>query len=140
MFYDLLIAINDINKNEFIELNKILLDPACKYRNFATFIELELFSIPTLIELRKKLTSINNIASNVSISGSTHSYPELSQFTLYANSAILDPSLCLTMPKSVTAASGIDAIIHAMESLTSRSATPMTELLALTFNPAIYKG
>lgn len=85
---DLLIAINDINKNEFIELNKILLDPACKYRNFATFIELELFSIPTLIELRKKLASINNIASNVSISGSTNSYPDISSFTLYTNSAI----------------------------------------------------
>jgi len=85
---DLLIAINDINKNEFLELNKILLDPACKYRNFATFIELELFSIPTLIELRKKLASINNIASNVSISGSTNSYPDISSYTLYTNSAI----------------------------------------------------
>jgi hypothetical protein len=85
---DLLIAINDINENEFIELNKILLDPACKYRNFATFIELELFDVPSLIELGKKLASINNTASNVSISGSTNSYPDLSPLTLYTNSAI----------------------------------------------------
>lgn len=85
---DLLIAINDINENEFIKLNKILLDPACKYINFATFIELELLNVPSLIELGKKLASINNTASNVSISGSTNSYPDLSPLTLYTNSAI----------------------------------------------------
>ena len=85
---DLLIALGGINENEFIELNKILLDPACKYRNFATFIELELLNVPTLIELEKKLASINNTASNVTISGSTNSYPDLSPLTLYTNSAI----------------------------------------------------
>ena len=85
---DLLIALNDINENEFIKLNKILLDPACKYRNFATFIELELINAPIIIELEKKLASINNTASNVSISGSTNSYQDLSPFTLYTNSAI----------------------------------------------------
>jgi hypothetical protein len=85
---DLLIALDDSFSNEIIKLSKILLDPACKYKNFASFIELELINKSIFIELKKKLASINNIASNVSICGLTNSYPDLSSLTLYTNCAI----------------------------------------------------
>jgi len=49
---------------------------------------------------------------------------------LYADVAILDPEITIGLPQSVTAASGMDAIIHALEALTSKSATPLTDLLA----------
>ncbi len=45
--------------------------------------------------------------------------------------AIVSPEMMLTMPASVTAASGIDALIHAVESYISINASEITESLAL---------
>jgi len=45
--------------------------------------------------------------------------------------AVVDPSLTLTVPPAVTAATGVDALCHAIESYTSVNATPMTDLYAL---------
>ncbi len=44
--------------------------------------------------------------------------------------AIVDPELTVTMPPSVTASSGADALAHAVESYLSKNATPFTELFA----------
>lgn len=85
---DMLIALSNEPDNEFEILNKILLDPACKYRNFATFLELFTFDLPTVNKLKSKLVQINNIASNVSINGLIESYPDINSYTLYDNCAI----------------------------------------------------
>ncbi len=45
--------------------------------------------------------------------------------------AIIDPLLTLTAPSAVTAATGIDALSHAVEAYTSLNASPMTDLYAL---------
>ncbi|MGD8239240.1 MAG: iron-containing alcohol dehydrogenase [Armatimonadota bacterium] len=45
--------------------------------------------------------------------------------------AIVDPALLLTLPPNLTAASGMDAFVHATESFFSVGATPVTEALAL---------
>ncbi|HEX9016538.1 MAG TPA: iron-containing alcohol dehydrogenase [Chloroflexota bacterium] len=45
--------------------------------------------------------------------------------------AIVDPLLTLTVPPSVTAATGVDALCHAIESYTSSNASPMTDMYAL---------
>ena len=50
---------------------------------------------------------------------------------LFPSTAILDPELTLGLPPQVTAATGMDALIHAVEAYTSKNATPMTDLLAL---------
>jgi len=85
---DMLIALNEYPINEFEKLNKILLDPACKYKNFATFIELDNINIPFVEKLNIKLARINNIASNVSFCGVTNAYPDIDSLTLYQNCAI----------------------------------------------------
>lgn len=46
--------------------------------------------------------------------------------------AIVDPSLTLKMPKGLTAATGLDALTHAIEAYVSRKAQPMTDVLALS--------
>lgn len=44
--------------------------------------------------------------------------------------AIVDPDLATTMPKGLAAASGIDAMVHALEALVSTMASPFTDALA----------
>ena len=44
--------------------------------------------------------------------------------------AILDPSLTLTQPRSVTAIAGYDAIPHAVESFVTTRRTPISDLFA----------
>jgi alcohol dehydrogenase class IV len=46
--------------------------------------------------------------------------------------AIVDPILTLTSPLQVTAATGVDALCHAVEAYISRRAQPMTDSLALS--------
>lgn len=45
--------------------------------------------------------------------------------------AIVDPELTVTAPPSVTAASGFDALAHAIESYTTPGENPMADLLAI---------
>jgi alcohol dehydrogenase class IV len=44
---------------------------------------------------------------------------------------VLDPLLTLTLPPSITAATGMDAFTHAFESFISRKANPISDLYAL---------
>jgi alcohol dehydrogenase len=50
---------------------------------------------------------------------------------LFPAAAVLDPELTLGLPAAVTAATGMDALIHAVEAYTSKNATSMTDMLAL---------
>lgn len=50
---------------------------------------------------------------------------------LLADVAIIDPELTYTVPAKVTAATGIDALTHAVEALISANATPLTDALAM---------
>lgn len=50
---------------------------------------------------------------------------------LAARWAIVDPMLTLTLPPKLTAATGLDALVHAIESYVSKKAYPLSEVLAL---------
>ena len=60
--------------------------------------------------------------------------------------AIVDPAYTYSAPKSITAATGMDALTHAIEAYTSRKALPVTDTLAVSavkrimkYLPAVYK-
>jgi len=53
-----------------------------------------------------------------------------SRFML-ADIAIVDPDLTMTVPREVTAATGVDALAHCVEAYTSRKAHPTIDLYAL---------
>lgn len=49
---------------------------------------------------------------------------------LYPTHAVLDADLCLSMPRDVTLATGLDALSHAMEAVWNRRHTDVTDMLA----------
>ena len=57
-------------------------------------------------------------------------YP-LADYELMPNMAIIDADLMMTQPKGLTAASGIDALTHALEAYAAMLATDFTDGLAL---------
>jgi alcohol dehydrogenase class IV len=57
---------------------------------------------------------------------------------LFPSVAILDPELTLGLPPNITASTGIDALIHAIESYTSVNATGMTDILAFRAMQLLY--
>lgn len=54
--------------------------------------------------------------------------------------AIVDPVLTLSLPPHVTAATGIDALCHAVEGYISRLAQPLTDILALSAIKLIWEN
>ena len=84
----LLIALRNFPTNEFERLNQILLDPACKFKSFASFIELDTVDLVFVDKLKDKLAYISTIASNVSFLGVSNAYPDINSITLYDNCAI----------------------------------------------------
>lgn len=56
----------------------------------------------------------------------------LNDAKLMANLAVVDPIFTLTVPPAVTAATGVDALTHAIEAYTSLKAFSMSDLYALS--------
>jgi acetaldehyde dehydrogenase/alcohol dehydrogenase len=65
-------------------------------------------------------------------------YP-IADYELTPNMAIVDPALVMTMPKKLTAYSGIDAWVHALEAIVSVEATDYTNALALEAARILHK-
>lgn len=59
--------------------------------------------------------------------------------SLLPDLAVIDPALTLTSPPDITAATGMDALTHAVEAYTSRKSTPLTEIYALSAAKRIFK-
>lgn len=57
--------------------------------------------------------------------------------TLAPHVALVDPLLSATMPTSLTVATGMDALAHALEALTSTVASPLSDALALQAIPLV---
>jgi len=66
---------------------------------------------------------IENVKENVKMSFSSNK--------LYPNVAILDPKMLVTMPKKITAATGMDALTHAIEAYINLQKNPMSDSFAL---------
>jgi alcohol dehydrogenase class IV len=54
----------------------------------------------------------------------------LSHYNLFPQIALIDPEVMISMPRGVTASSGMDAFSHSLESFISSYATPYSKLMA----------
>lgn len=59
--------------------------------------------------------------------------------TLMPDIAIVDYALTMTSPQSVTAATGLDALTHAVEGYTSKKAQPLTDIFAISAIKRIFR-
>ncbi|WP_223435400.1 iron-containing alcohol dehydrogenase [Metabacillus dongyingensis] len=80
--------------------------------------------IPTTSGTGAEMTDIAVFSLEETKDVITHDY-------LLADAVIIDPELTYSLPPRVTAASGIDALTHAIESFLSINATVITDTLAL---------
>ncbi|MDB5796861.1 MAG: iron-containing alcohol dehydrogenase, partial [Paucimonas sp.] len=86
---------------------------------------LPLVQIPTTAGTGSEVTPISIVTT-----GATTKMGVVSP-KLYADLAILDASLTIGLPPKVSAATGIDAMVHAIEAYTSRSKkNPLSDMLA----------
>ena len=83
-------------------------------------------ALPTTSGTGSEVTSISVISD-------THTEDKfpIKSYYLYPKIAIIDPELTLTVPKKVTASSGIDVLSHALESYYSKNNNPISDILAI---------
>lgn len=80
--------------------------------------------IPTTSGTGSEVTNISVLSLESTKDVVTHDY-------LLADVAIVDPELTVTLPPKVTAATGVDALTHAIEAYISKNASPVSDALAL---------
>ena len=87
---------------------------------------LPLIAIPTTAGTSSEITNVVALTDTVAVC----KYVIIDN-KIVADKVIADPEFTKTMPASVTAATGMDAITHAVESYISNMATPLTEYHSL---------
>jgi alcohol dehydrogenase len=59
---------------------------------------------------------------------------------MYPAAALVDPDLLVSLPAPLTASTGLDALTHAIEALTAKPATPISDTLALEAVRLIFRN
>ncbi|WP_107924967.1 iron-containing alcohol dehydrogenase [Lysinibacillus parviboronicapiens] len=80
--------------------------------------------IPTTSGTGSEITNISVLSLETTKDVVTHD-------NLLADVAIVDPALTISLPPKITAATGVDALTHAVESYISKNASPVSDALAL---------
>ena len=87
---------------------------------------LPILAIPTTSGTGSEVTPYS-----VLVDTEEHTKRTIAGRALFPKVAILDPELCVTMPRNVTINTGLDALSQAMEGMVSVKATPLSDTLAL---------
>ena len=96
---------------------------------------LPLIAIPTTAGTSSEITNVSDLIDTEKVV----KYVVIDN-NIVASEVIADPEFTITAPPGVTAATGMDAITHAVESYISREATPLTEYHSLAGLQILYKN
>jgi alcohol dehydrogenase len=91
-----------------------------------------LICVPTTAGTGSEVTYVAIVTDSVTQRKMLVRHPSLSPTV-----ALVDPHLSATMPPRLTAATGVDALAHALEALTSTLANPISDNLALDAIPRV---
>ncbi|MBI9103693.1 MAG: bifunctional acetaldehyde-CoA/alcohol dehydrogenase [Spirochaetales bacterium] len=94
----------------------------------------ELVAIPTTSGTGSEVTPFSVVTDDET----GFKYP-IADYALTPNMAIVDPELVMTMPRGLTAASGIDAVTHSLEAFVSIMASDYTNGIALESLRILFK-
>lgn len=94
-----------------------------------------LIAIPTTAGTGSEVT----LAAVITDSEKKHKYT-MNDFTLIPSYVVLDPQVTMTLPPSLTATTGMDALTHAVEAYIGRSTTKETRKLALKAVKLIFEN
>ncbi|MCR4790691.1 MAG: iron-containing alcohol dehydrogenase [Treponemataceae bacterium] len=97
----------------------------------------DFYAVPTTAGTGSEATAAAVITDTVD--GIHYKYP-ISDFCLIPKYAVLDPSLTLSLPPSITAATGMDALTHAVEAYTNRFASKLVRKNARDAVKMIYEN
>ncbi len=86
-----------------------------------------IIAIPTTAGTGSEVTR-----SSVITDTERHIKISLRDYQIAPRVALVDPQLTLSLPRSVTAATGMDVLTHAVEAYTCKRATPLSDMCAMT--------
>lgn len=94
-----------------------------------------LAAIPTTAGTGSEVT----VTAVITDEKTNYKYP-MSDFPLIPKVAVLDPKVTFTLPKSLTASTGVDALTHAVEAYIGRSTTIKTRYFSKTATKLIFEN
>ncbi len=98
-------------------------------------------SIPTLVAIPTTAGTGSEVTVTAVITDSEKNYKyTMNDFTLIPHYAVLDPAVTVTLPPSLTATTGMDALCHAVEAFVGRSTTKETRALSLEAVKLIFEN
>jgi alcohol dehydrogenase class IV len=129
--YDVLIGLGGGSSMDMTKVVSILMTNGGSANDYIGTGKVEKPGLPTIM-----LPTTSGTGSEVT-SVAIFSFPEekvkkgiVSPY-LYASASIVDPALTFNLPPSITANTGMDALVHAIESYISKGANTLTEGLSL---------
>lgn len=108
------------------------------YLNLTGDRQLENIKIPNI--LMPSTSGTGAEVTDIAVFSTGDSKDAITNPLMIANYAIADPYYTYSLPPKVAAASGIDALTHAIEAFTSVEATPLTDHLAVGAIEKIYNN
>ncbi len=115
------------SESRFLDIQKRINDVPDKYEKCK-----ESIMIPTTSGTGSEVTPFAVVTDD-------HQKYPICSYSMTPTMAIVDSELCMTMPAKLTAHTGIDALVHAIESYTSICATEYTKPNSLHAIEMIYK-
>lgn len=103
--------------------------PVADYLNLTGTRKVEKKGLPKI--LIPTTSGTGSEVTNISVLSLESTKDVVTHDNLLADAAIVDPELTVTVPPRVTAATGVDALTHAVEAYVSVNANPTTDGLAL---------
>jgi alcohol dehydrogenase len=130
--FDLIIGLGGGSAMDLAKLAAVLAvheGPVAQYLNLSGQMKIRYrglpkILIPTTSGTGSEVTNIAVLSLETTKDVVTHDY-------LVADVAIVDPALTISLPPKVTAATGIDALTHAVEAYVSLNSNPISDPLAL---------